>query len=216
MSENTKFSIIFDKGTLKIADSDGQEVSQNVAVHLIKSLIGTYGLDTSERVPACVYILEKSKKDHYKIGVTSQSLETRVKAIRYSEKNVHIYPIHTINCDTTPQAYALEKELHRYFDSQRVYGEWFELDQTDLSWIKRFHAAQDWFTKPIFSNNDLIHEWELISYEFHRALIWIMDRTREYKKGRLSEHEIKELKEYFSQFEFANAHWRVYIKSFLD
>lgn len=69
--------------------------------------------------------------DLYKIG-TSTDVEMRLKAVRKRAPGTVL--LHSVLSD---DPYRAEKFLHLKFGSERVTGEWFELSQEDVHWIKR-------------------------------------------------------------------------------
>jgi hypothetical protein len=79
--------------------------------------------------PGYVYIFRAGNM--YKIG-KSENPERRFTALRRA------YPspteiVHTIQTDGMS---SLENQLHNRFISRRCFGEWFELDEEDLAWLK--------------------------------------------------------------------------------
>ena len=79
-----------------------------------------------------VYLVRFGKTDYYKIGHTND-IDRRI--------NVEIAPkmpeepeiIHTIK---TKDRFKLESELHKRYADKRKNGEWFELSQDDIDYIR--------------------------------------------------------------------------------
>lgn len=89
-----------------------------------------------------VYILQEDYSNRYKIGKTTnigRRLDDFVVSLPFKIKLVHV--IENDNID------LLETYLHRYFRKKRVNGEWFELTDEDILWIK----VQDF--KTLFSSS---------------------------------------------------------------
>jgi len=74
-----------------------------------------------------VYIAYNPNDDLYKIGVTTNILD-RGKGLKKYGNKVRIFAWFN-------GGYSTEKKLHKYFDSKRVYGEWFSLNKDDLHYI---------------------------------------------------------------------------------
>lgn len=78
-----------------------------------------------------VYIIREDYTGRYKIGKTKK-LDARLKLFNvdlpFEVELVH--SIHTQNCDET------ERLLHEHFAHKRVNGEWFDLTEEDIAWIK--------------------------------------------------------------------------------
>ena len=74
------------------------------------------------------YLVKNLTTGLVKIGKTSQGVEKRVSQFQ-SMSGGDCEIIHTINRD-------VEAELHRGFNEKRVIGEWFKLDECDISKIK--------------------------------------------------------------------------------
>ncbi|WP_276917436.1 GIY-YIG nuclease family protein [Aneurinibacillus aneurinilyticus] len=81
--------------------------------------------------PGFVYIIREDYTGRYKIGKTKK-LDARLKLFNvdlpFEVELVH--SIHTQNCDET------ERLLHEHFAHKRVNGEWFDLTEEDIAWIK--------------------------------------------------------------------------------
>jgi uncharacterized C2H2 Zn-finger protein len=73
-----------------------------------------------------VYIIYDSK-EHYKIG-RSESIEERIKQIQTSNANKIIF----INSFECKDSVILENKLHKYFEKNRINGEWFKFTEQEL------------------------------------------------------------------------------------
>lgn len=85
-------------------------------------------------VKPVVYIAYNPSDSLYKIGVTNNILD-RGRGLKKYGKEVKI--IAWFN-----GGYSIEKQLHKHFDSKRIYSEWFSLDQTDLGYIFEMHEVK--------------------------------------------------------------------------
>lgn len=86
--------------------------------------------ENKECVGGFVYLL-KSSNGYYKIGYTN-NIKKRLHDIGIKVP-FKIELIHKIKCS---DARRLESELHSQFSSKRVNGEWFNLSQEDVNYIK--------------------------------------------------------------------------------
>lgn len=80
-----------------------------------------------------VYLICDIEKNLYKIGVTTGSIENRMKKLQTGNGTelllVNYYP-----CD---YPFKIEKMLHNHFSNRKVLNEWFELtDEEALSFTK--------------------------------------------------------------------------------
>jgi len=89
-----------------------------------------YEEDTTRQCPGYVYLLGGG--DYYKIGL-SNNVNRRIEEIspRLPFKTELICTI------ATDDMYGLEAGLHRQFAEKRANGEWFELDDEDVEYIRR-------------------------------------------------------------------------------
>lgn len=78
-----------------------------------------------------VYIIQEDYSHRYKIGKT-RKLNDRMNL--FAVKLPFAFDsIHTIYCD---DYHSLERFLHEHFKHKRVRGEWFDLTDKDVEWIK--------------------------------------------------------------------------------
>lgn len=78
-----------------------------------------------------VYIIQEDYSYRYKIGKTKK-LDDRMNLFAV-KLPFAISSIHTVYCD---DYHNLERYLHHYFKDKRVRGEWFDLTDKDIEWIK--------------------------------------------------------------------------------
>lgn len=80
-----------------------------------------------------VYLIGDSEREGaYKIGMTKQKMEKRLKALQTGNaSNLEVYYIHE-----TEDAYTLEAMLHRKYQSKRIKNEWFELSDEEVRGFK--------------------------------------------------------------------------------
>ena len=85
-----------------------------------------------------VYVVKSlTDRAHYKIGRT-RDLQRRAKTF-----NVKLpFDVELICLIKTEDMYKLESELHGKFYRKRANGEWFNLTETDLNWLKSFPGNQ--------------------------------------------------------------------------
>jgi hypothetical protein len=77
-----------------------------------------------------VYLLKCDFGDEvlYKIGFTKRPVTTRVKELKTGNAN-YIKIIHIFTSDL---AIKIESTLHRLYNSKRINGEWFDLNNKDV------------------------------------------------------------------------------------
>lgn len=78
-----------------------------------------------------VYIIKKNDENIVKIGMSKN----------YSERTKQIstklpFEVETVKVFKTKDMYSLEKKLHDFYKEKRLNGEWFELNNEDLEYIK--------------------------------------------------------------------------------
>lgn len=77
-----------------------------------------------------VYLVKLDK--HYKIGISKQP------SIRLKEFTLLPYPLEEICVVKVNEYRNAEEELHKIFENKRVRGEWFELNEADVSFIRYY------------------------------------------------------------------------------
>ena len=85
--------------------------------------------------PVYVYIAIHKENGTYKIGA-SRDIWKREVALRGKKQNVRMLYYFK-------GGFAKEAELHRYFATKRIDGEWFNLDEDDLSYILSNHEIME-------------------------------------------------------------------------
>lgn len=75
-----------------------------------------------------VYLICDPKNDFFKIGVTSGSIENRVKKLQTGNGS----ELHITSWYECQYPFKLEKLLHAKFNPKRESGEWFSLDTSDV------------------------------------------------------------------------------------
>ena len=86
----------------------------------------------NETVNGFVYLIKIKDKNKYKIGLTS-NLKQRISSL----SNQNPFEIKLITAIENNDIYKLESELHKKFADKNIKGEWFELSQKDVDYIKR-------------------------------------------------------------------------------
>ena len=80
-----------------------------------------------------VYLICDVEKNLYKIGVTTGSIENRMKKLQ-TGNGTELLLVNYYECD---YPFKIEKMLHNHFINKKVLNEWFELsDEEALSFIK--------------------------------------------------------------------------------
>lgn len=85
--------------------------------------------ESNQDVSGYVYLIKSDS--YYKIGV-SQDVRQRIKQLG----TLPPFDIKLICTIRTDSAYNLESQLHEQFEEKRVNGEWFELEDNDVEYIK--------------------------------------------------------------------------------
>lgn len=92
--------------------------------------------ETTEK-DSCIktgYIYVVKMGMHYKIGISANPKK------RLKEFTILPYELETILCEKVFDYQNIEKELHEHFDKKCIRGEWFELNENDLSYIRGYIA----------------------------------------------------------------------------
>lgn len=93
-----------------------------------------YNLKENNYKKACIYILECGGK--YKIGL-SNNVERRRK-----ELDNKPFPVNIVyKSKMIDDSYETEQEIHKMYESKKIYGEWFDLDELDIKRIIDFVEA---------------------------------------------------------------------------
>jgi len=112
-------------GSLETADAQSEPSTTNEIgiddLHLLKI--------SREQKAGHVYLLKAGP--YYKIGISAQ-VDERIKQLSVLPP----FDIELIHAIYDTNMYALEKDLHERFAPKRKNGEWFELDDSDVEYIK--------------------------------------------------------------------------------
>ena len=80
-----------------------------------------------------VYLISDVEKNLYKIGVTTGSIENRMKKLQ-TGNGTELLLVNYYECD---YPFKVEKMLHNHFINRKVLSEWFDLtDEEALSFIQ--------------------------------------------------------------------------------
>lgn len=79
-----------------------------------------------------VYLICDSTQDLFKIGVTKNLYNKRMKQLQTGNGT----ELHLVNYHQTYYPYRIEQLLHNNFHHKREHGEWFRLDIEDISSFK--------------------------------------------------------------------------------
>ncbi|WLD91766.1 GIY-YIG nuclease family protein [Alkalihalobacillus sp. AL-G] len=125
-----------------IAENDKKEENRKLAVELLKK----YDKNLVEKLDPInikkkknenknkkgyVYLIQEDYSYRYKIG-RARSLDNRIHLFKV-DLPFNIELIHYFYCENYGE---LELMLHKYFETKRVKGEWFDLNSKDIEWIK--------------------------------------------------------------------------------
>ena len=80
-----------------------------------------------------VYLICDSKNEYYKIGVTTGSIEKRIKKLQTGNGT----ELHIVSWFKSQYPFKLEKLLHAKFCSEREHGEWFSLSTDEVLNFKK-------------------------------------------------------------------------------
>ena len=94
-----------------------------------------------------VYLIHEPSTDNYKIGVTTGSIEKRMKKLQ-TGNSTELILSNSFQCE---YPFKLEMMLHNYFRHKKVLNEWYALDRQDLGTFtsicetldKNIHALKD-------------------------------------------------------------------------
>lgn len=81
-----------------------------------------------EKIKTYVYIMIDHNTKYYKIGRSDSPLK-REKTLQSEKPTIEL--IYKFKCE-----YGIEKELHNKFNNKKIRGEWFNLDDNDIDFIK--------------------------------------------------------------------------------
>lgn len=103
---------------------------------------------------AYVYLIgDCEKNDAYKIGVTTGTIENRLKKLQTGNAG----ELYLVNLHETDRPFYIERQLHMYFKPKRLINEWFALDSNDL---KEFNKICEMFetNAEVLKNNPFFKE----------------------------------------------------------
>jgi len=83
-----------------------------------------------------LYIMKNVRNGLYKIGFTSQKPEYRESTLQSQEPEVEL-----IFSSSNTKTITAAREIHEEYDSKRIRGEWFNLDDSELESIKALMEA---------------------------------------------------------------------------
>ncbi len=81
-----------------------------------------------------IYLIQASGTNRYKIGLTTRSVEDRLRELNSSQSAYPLFLQHSIHVSDVR---ATEKLLHREFQTYRIHGEWFAFTNDELSQVRR-------------------------------------------------------------------------------
>lgn len=115
-----------------LATDEQKAVAHNMLSTWNQPKAASHPIPAKPRLKGTVYVLRTEDGSHrYKIG------RTRNLIVRHAQLDT-LVPYELTLCHAIPclDPIALEQVLHTHFATQRVKGEWFELTDDDLQWIR--------------------------------------------------------------------------------
>lgn len=102
---------------------------ETVARHL-RRVYSLWEEVTESRIDGCVYLLYCEEFDAYKLGRSREPLQ------RHKTLQIQLpYPVRLIHVARSEDYRRTETELHEAFADQRLNGEWFKLDTSDVGFV---------------------------------------------------------------------------------
>lgn len=89
-----------------------------------------------------VYLICDPKDEYYKIGVTTGSIENRIKKLQTGNGT----ELHISSWFECPYPFKLEKLLHARFNMKREHGEWFSISPSE---VINFHSICEEMQKTV-------------------------------------------------------------------
>ena len=107
-----------------------------------------------------IYILESD--GFYKIGV-SANINNWIKELQTGNP----YTIECVFSRRVPEAYEVEKYIHKLFEQDKVSGEWFEFDDRTLEYIKDIITFNMRLCTIPIEDRDRVerHQWDWCQYQ---------------------------------------------------
>lgn len=94
-----------------------------------------------------IYLISDEGSEHYKIGVTKNDVNKRLKKLQTGNSSVLLLK----KTYSTEYMYRMETLLHNHFKHCRIMNEWFELSQTD---VDNFLTTCKYYENMIYSLKD--------------------------------------------------------------
>ena len=116
-------------------DAEIEEYNLRLYQDLERSLKPSIVKATRQPAPGWIYLAKAEGLNQYKIGLSKTPI-TRIQSIQ-KQSPVKLTLIHTIKSADMRQAESL---LHKRFAAYRLHGEWFELDEEAVDYIKSLEA----------------------------------------------------------------------------
>lgn len=108
---------------------DWKDVNDNVKKFMRAKRRIDRGIDCSDNGDTWVYVIKDDTTGHHKIGFSKNP------ARRASEFSSPIHGTTTLHCFRGGR--IEEKILHDFYKRKRIDGEWFDLQQDDIEYIKK-------------------------------------------------------------------------------
>ena len=108
------------------------------------SLIEINDKNKKEKPSYCYLMKDDSMENCYKIG-KSDNPYFREKTLMCEKPTISLFLITKFN--SSKEAYIEENRMHNFFSDKHIRGEWYNLDSTDISFLKKEYQ---WEEKKIF------------------------------------------------------------------
>lgn len=95
-------------------------------------------IELGQRYKGFIYVLEEVNHRWYKIGKT-KNLASRVSSLTIQLP----FPVTMLHSIATDNMVFAEAYLHKHFAAKRLNGEWFQLDQDDVNWLRAIERLDD-------------------------------------------------------------------------
>lgn len=94
-----------------------------------------------------IYLLYSPVSGLYKVGITGNSVYSRLNAICNASGDKDIFCVEALMMGTNidPKAKIVESLVHAYFDKRRLQGEWFTFTKRDLVQLRQLYYAVEGF-----------------------------------------------------------------------
>lgn len=131
-----------------------------------------------------VYIVQEGTRNIYKVG-QSMNIDSRIETMQTSNSN----KLKLNDYFETTELHIVESAAHKYIESKKIHGEWFELDDNELNMLKKF-------IRNTIQNIDTINTLSIkkkkkeIKYKCEECK-YLTDRKNDYTRHIVSEKHLR-------------------------